>query len=130
MKWSHTPFELIAWQLLVGTIPIILVAFYQGPSFTTIQWNETLVGCILFSGIFSTALAYWGSVKICKELPSTTVSLSFLGVPVVGFICSIVILKEPLTTTIIIAMTCILSGIVLTILSGKKQAKIDKINMH
>jgi drug/metabolite transporter (DMT)-like permease len=129
MKWSRTPFELISWQLLVGTIPIVIIASNQGPSFTTIQWNVTLIGCLLFSGIFSTALAYWGSIKISKELPSTTVSLSFLGVPVVGYICSIIILKEPITLTLIIAMIFILSGIVLTMLSGKQQAKKDKLRI-
>ena len=127
MKWPHAPFELVPWQLLVGTIPIFLIASFEQP-FAAIQWNPTLIGTLLFACIFATAVAYWGTMVISKELPSTTASLSFLAVPVAGLLFSALLLGEPITLVKVIAMTCILGGIFCEVISGRRLAK-DRIRV-
>ena len=78
MKWRHSPLKIVPWQLLVGTIPVLLLMLYE-PSTKSIQWNWSLVGSLLFTGIMASALATWGIIVISKELPSITTSLSLFG---------------------------------------------------
>jgi drug/metabolite transporter (DMT)-like permease len=127
MKWHHTPLELISWQLTIGAILLLITAFWIDPP-KTVVLNMTLINALLFSGIFATAFAYWGVTVISKELPSTTASLSFLAVPVVGLIFSALILHEPITPTILFAMLTILFGIVCVAFSGKRSK--NKIDMR
>lgn len=127
MKWHHTPLQLLPWQLLLGTIPVVLIAAFTTP-FTVIQWNYTLISILLFIGGLGTAFAYWATLMISKELPSITVSLSFLAVPIAGLIFSAWLLNEPITGAIVVAMILILNGIACVALSGrwkKKEIRLD-----
>lgn len=128
MKWHHTPLELISWQLLLAAIPLIMTACIMDPP-SRFQINFTLLSCVLFTGTFATAFAYWAVVMISKELPSITVSLSFLAVPVIGLIGSAIFLHEVITPTIFIAMIAILSGVGAVGISEKRLRKKTEIRM-
>lgn len=121
MKWTRTPLELISWQLLVGTLPVLCLTLLKQPH-PHITWNHSLVLTLLYNGILATAFAYWGTITISKELPPITTSLSLLTVPVFGLIFSAIFLHEPITLSLIIAMLFILGGLLCTI-SYKKSGK-------
>lgn len=110
MHWTRPPLELLPWQLLVGAIPALLFAVYMEPH-PLIQWNGISITSLTYAGVIATGFAYWGTLVLSKELPSITVSLSFLGVPVTGLILAVVLLHEPLTLSIVAAMICIISGL-------------------
>lgn len=115
MKWSHTPFQLIAWQLLVGTIPVVIIALIKEP-ITHIVWSHSLIFSMIYCGVLATAFAYWGTVVISKELSPVTTSLSLLSIPIVGLIFSALMLHEKVTLTIVIAMLFTLSGLLCVII--------------
>ena len=119
MTWKREPMVLMPWQLLFATIPICLLAWFKEPIAIT-QWNLTLLECLLYSGVLATSLGYWGVVVVSKELPSSKASLSFLGVPVFGYLSSAMILHEPITLTTIIAVSSILSGLILVALNKQQ----------
>lgn len=110
MKWHHTPLALVPWQLLLGMILVFITAFLHQPR-PFIDWNFTLVGSLLFTGMLGAAFGYWGSIVISKELPSITASLCYLAVPVSGLVFSSLILHDPITPITVVAMFFILSGI-------------------
>lgn len=114
MRWPHSPLQLISWQLLIGTLPVLLLAILKQPHAHTI-WNHSLVWALLYGGIIATAFGYWGGVVMSKELPPITTSLGLLGVPVCGVISSVLILKEPITFSLILAISFILLGIICVI---------------
>jgi drug/metabolite transporter (DMT)-like permease len=124
MHWHRTPLELIPWQLLVGTLPVLLLAFVQNPQPQFI-WGSTLVFSLIFCGILSTAFAYWGSIVISKELPAITTSLSLLAIPMCGLLFSAWLLSEKITLSLIIAMLFILAGL-LCVIFDKSQNKHEK----
>src|SRR4029077_1076048 len=74
-------------------------------------WSWQLVGLFLFSGIVGTALAYWAMVTVNRSLPAVVTSLGLLATPAVGVASSAVLLGEPITLDLIIAMVMILGGI-------------------
>lgn len=122
MRWHHSPLQLIFWQLLVGTVPVLLLAVLKQPH-PVIIWNSTLIWALLYASIAATAFGFWAGVVISKELPPITSSLSLLGVPVCGVISSALFLKEPITFSLVLAMLFILLGIICVIFNKKGQPK-------
>ncbi len=118
MRWARRPIELISWQLLVGTIPVIVYALYKNPQ-AHIIWDNTLLFSLIYSGVLATAFGYWGTVVISKELPPITTSLSLLAIPVIGLISSAFMLHETITLTLIVAMIFILLGLLCVITDRK-----------
>lgn len=110
MRWYHTPLELVPWQLFFGMILVLITALLYQPA-PLIYWNFTLIGSLLFTGVLGAAFGYWCSIVISKELPSITASLCYLAVPVSGLFFSSLILHDPITPIIIVAMIFILTGI-------------------
>lgn len=111
MTWTKSPLELIPWQLLIGAIPMTLLALYQEPVFA-VQWSMPLILSLIYTGIIVTGLSYWSGVVINRELPTIVVSLGFLAVPVFSLIISAVFMHESITPLMAFAMGLILSGLV------------------
>lgn len=111
MYWTRSPIELISWQLLVGTIPVILLALIIEPH-PHIVWNHTLLCSLFYNGILGTGFAYFGTIVISKKLPPITTSLGLLGVPLLGLIFSAIILHEIINISDVVAMIFILIGLV------------------
>jgi drug/metabolite transporter (DMT)-like permease len=77
-------FSMTTWQLVIGAIPLIVVAAAV-PS-APIQWTWTLIACLFFSGFVATALGWVIWMYILDILPAGTASLSTLAIPVITVI--------------------------------------------
>ena len=108
--WHSSPLQLLPWQLLIATIPMVICAMIIEPH-PTIIVNYSLIFCALYLGVLATAFGYWASMLIAKSLPVCTTSICFLSVPVLGLFSSMLILGEPLTVTISLAFGLILGGL-------------------
>ena len=118
MPWQHSALQLIPWQFLVGTLPVVVFMLLETPTQTT-EWGWPLLSTLLFTGILATALGTWGIIIVSKTLPTLITSLSLLAVPVCGILFSAIILHEPITTINIIAIVLIFAGILLTLFEQK-----------
>ncbi len=119
MTWHRPALSLLPWQLLVGTIPVVVLAVTQVPH-PEIELTQTAVLTLLYTALLGTAFAYWCTTIISKELPSVTVSVGFLGVPMSGLLFSSLILHEPITLPIKIAMVLIPSGLLCMALGNRR----------
>jgi drug/metabolite transporter (DMT)-like permease len=115
MHWNKSPLELIPWQLLVGAIPALIIAWTQDAA-TSIQWTPALIWSLLYTGILVTGLSYWTGVMVTKELPTLVVSLGLLLVPVCSLTISTLYMHESLNALTLTAFGLIISGIVCVIL--------------
>lgn len=115
MKWNKSPLELIPWQLLLGTLPILLYAMIKEPT-VSIVWNPTLVLSLLYTGVLVTGLSYWSGVVVNKALPTIVVSLGFLVVPLFSLLISTVFMHETISLPTISAMILILAGLACVVL--------------
>jgi len=111
MHWHKSPLELIPWQLLIGTVPILMFALYKEPSFV-VHWSGPLILSLIYTGFLVTGLSYWSGVVINKELPTIVVSLGFLAVPVFSIFISSIFMHEAISNIMAIAMVLILAGLV------------------
>lgn len=122
MKWTRPPVELIPWQLLVGTIPVVIFSWIVMPH-PHFVWNHDSILSIIFIGFFATALGLWGSIEISKALPPFTTSINFLIIPVVSIIFSALIVHEQITITMIVAISFIIFGALLLALEKKAETQ-------
>lgn len=110
LHWNKSPLELIPWQLLIGTIPILLFACYKEP-LITIEWNTTLVLSLIYTGALITGFSYWSGIIINRELPTLLVSLGFLVAPILSLIISALFMNETITLATGSAISLILVGL-------------------
>jgi drug/metabolite transporter (DMT)-like permease len=126
-KSTSSALELLPWQLLIGSIPIFLVAFFMDPH-PTIDWNATSISVMGYTAILATAFGNWGLSMVSRNLPSITTSIGLLGVPLTGVISAAIILHEDITVSMRVAMVLIFSGLICVTLSGKmnKSSLVEK----
>jgi len=102
--------SLLGWQLLAGSIPVSLFAWVYDPH-PVLVFNALTMNALIYTSILGTAFGYWGFTLTSKKLPSMTVSLSYLLVPLIGALSSAVILHEPLSKPIQLALIFIPVGL-------------------
>lgn len=78
--------SLTAWQMLLGAVPLALVAGVI-PEHAT-NWAGAYIGILAFMSLVTTALCWWLWIVILDRVPAWEASLSVLGVPVVAIASS------------------------------------------
>jgi drug/metabolite transporter (DMT)-like permease len=117
-QWHNSTTTLLPWQLLLGGLCVLPLAIIFEPV-SSIHWTHRLVWIIIYTVLLSTAFGYWGVITISKNLSVTLTSLSLLLVPVLGLLFSALIVGEPITTGILIAMVLIVSGLACAALTSR-----------
>jgi drug/metabolite transporter (DMT)-like permease len=84
--------NLIAWQGLFGSIPLIIVAVFTTTE--PIQWTGSFIAALAFNVIPANAITWVLWLYILHTLPTGTAGLSSLAVPVVGVIAAWIQLGE------------------------------------
>ena len=119
MTWTRSTLELAPWQLLIGTIPVIILALIFESYPTTIGWNISITLDLLYTGVFATALAFYLTIIVSRKLPPIFISLNFLFVPISGFIFSMLILHEKMSSSLMYGMILIFSGFIITLFKNQ-----------
>lgn len=107
---------LTAWQLLLGAVPLLVLALAVPEPSTT--WVPTYVAILIFMSVASTALCWWLWSYILDRVPAWEASLSVLGTPVVAILSSRLQLGEAFRTGEVIGIVLIGSGLALLSLLG------------
>ncbi len=118
-KHHRSPMELAPWQMLTGTIFVLIMACIFEPD-PNMHWSWSLVAEIAYLGPIASAFAYWGVIELNRQLPAITISLTLLAVPVIGLLSSAAILGEKISLNTLIAMILILTGIACMALSKRQ----------
>jgi drug/metabolite transporter (DMT)-like permease len=84
--------NLIAWQGLFGSIPLIIVALFTTTK--SVEWSGTFIAVLLFNVIPANALTWVLWLYILHSLSTGTAGLSSLAVPLVGVLSAWIQLGE------------------------------------
>jgi drug/metabolite transporter (DMT)-like permease len=84
--------SLTAWQMLIGALPLILIAMIVPDR--PVQWTPYFTLGLLFSSVISQALALLLWFFILNELPAGVASMGTLATPVIGMIAASLELGE------------------------------------
>jgi drug/metabolite transporter (DMT)-like permease len=120
-RWISTPFQLVFWEALLaaGLLSLLALTFDGLP---LVEWTPRLVLLLLYGGVCGNALAYWAIAMVNRSLPAAVTSLGLLATPVVGTLSAALTLGEPITLTLLGAMTLIVGGIALGMVTRARSA--------
>lgn len=107
---------LTAWQMLIGSVPLVLLALII-PERPT-EWTLSYTGILIFMSVASTALCWWLWIYVLDRVPAWEASLSVLGTPVVAILASRLTLGESFKVSEIAGILLIGSGLALLSLFG------------
>ncbi len=108
--------SLTAWQMLLGSLPLILIAMIIPDR--PVQWTPYFTFGLLFSSIVSQALALLLWFFILSELPTGVASMGTLATPVIGTIAAAIELGERPSATEAWGMALILAALSILSLTG------------
>jgi drug/metabolite transporter (DMT)-like permease len=101
----------IAWQMLIGILPLCLLPFVLPLPGT--QWSVTYGLLLLWAGALSTAIGFLLWIGVLRFLTAGTASLNMLAVPVIALVSSMLIFGERLRPAEWLGIGCIGAGLVI-----------------
>jgi drug/metabolite transporter (DMT)-like permease len=87
--------SLTGWMLLIGGVPLLALAIPLETSRLAVPSFWPVFG-MLYNVFFAFMLCYWAWNRIVQMVPVSVSSLSSLAVPLIGVLCGVVFLGEPL----------------------------------
>lgn len=111
-KWVTPLFALLPWQMLLGGLTQVVLAFML-EGVPQVKWSLEMVLLVGFNGLFGNGVAYWLMNIVSRDLPAAAVSMGLLGVPLIGLFCASLFLGEVLGPALLIATVLIIAGIIL-----------------
>ena len=114
-RWQATAFELMPWQLMLGAVPTVALAWtLEGPP--DVEWSAVAVAIIVFQVVFASSFAMWGELTLCRSLPSISANLFLMAVPAIGLGASVLWAGETLTVAAAAGFALILGGVAVGLL--------------
>jgi drug/metabolite transporter (DMT)-like permease len=117
--WKKYPLDLIsltAWQMLFGSIPLILLAYFIPGR--PLQWTTYFIAGLSFSSVISQSLALILWFYLLKTLPAGIASMGTLATPIIGMLAAAIQLGERPSFLEGAGMMLIISGLTIISLQG------------
>jgi drug/metabolite transporter (DMT)-like permease len=114
MPLGLPPSSSVAWQVGIGVAPLFIAALIFDPlDFSHV--SALGVGLLIYGGVFALGFCYLSWFAALKMLPASLASLGTVITPVVGVLGAALFLGEPFGLREILALTLVLSGVVLAV---------------
>jgi len=84
--------SLTAWQMLFGSIPIVILAFMT--HLTPIEWNSYFIGALIYNSVFGNAIAWLLWLYALRHLSAGIATMTTTVCPVIAVIASSIELHE------------------------------------
>jgi drug/metabolite transporter (DMT)-like permease len=118
---AFDPLNFIAWQMLVGVLPLTLLPFVLDLPAT--RWSVVYALLLIHVGILSTALGFLLWIAVLRYLPAGTASLNMFAIPVIALVSSMLVFGERLTVGEWYGIGCIGTGLVIISLSAWRASR-------
>jgi drug/metabolite transporter (DMT)-like permease len=118
--WSMGIVALTGWQIVLGGLPILLVALVlePRPDLGQLTWRGGLA--ILYASTVALIFCMTAFNKVVTLLPATAAAISTLAIPVVGLLSSAWLLGEPAGWRELAALTFVLGGMALVLIPRRR----------
>jgi len=120
-NWASSPLALLPWQLLVGTIPMLLVAL-SVEGIPDIDWTLQLAGIVAYQATLGSGIALWGQLTVLRTLPAISTNLTLMAIPVVGLASSAVLVDESLSAAVLGGLALVVAGVAVNVISDARSS--------
>jgi drug/metabolite transporter (DMT)-like permease len=110
--------SLTAWQLLWGTIPLVVLMLALGGA---IHWTPSFLAAMAFMSVGGAALGWFLWMFILSRLPAGVAGIASLATPVVGVIAAAIQLHEIPSRTELIGMALIVAALIANALPARSE---------
>jgi len=118
VKWAVPPMSFAGWHLLIGTIPIAIIAAATEP-FIMHQASATAWWAAIYTTVIGLVLAYLVWFRTVELFPAGVASISTLAVPAFGLLSGAVVLGETIGWRELTALMMVLAAVTLVVLPPK-----------
>lgn len=87
-----TPLQLTAWQMLVGTLVLVILALAVPER--SVDWTPGYILALLYNGVLSSGLCWMLWALIVRRLPASVSGMTSLTVPIAGVLFAWALLRE------------------------------------
>jgi drug/metabolite transporter (DMT)-like permease len=108
--------NLTAWQMLYGSIPIIVIALLVDSR--PIQWAGAFIAALAYNVIPATAISWVLWLYVLQVLPAGVAGISTLATPVIGIVSASLVLGEEVTPMEGAGMACIVAALLVLAIQG------------
>lgn len=124
-RWQASPLSLAPWQMSLATIPLAAFAFaLDGPP-TAIAFDLPLLELLFFTGPVATSACFVISAEYGRRISTFAMSNLTLGVPLIGIVSSVILLKNSLSFVFMIGLGLILLGMTLAAVAATRRGRAD-----
>jgi len=111
---SLSPLASVSYSAIVGAVALSVPACFEG-LFQNIR-NQSMLewSCICYLGIFATVIGFVWYYQGVQRLGPTKAGLFINFVPVFAILCAFIILREPITLSLVVGTALVISGVYLT----------------
>ncbi len=118
VKWSIPTLVLSGWQLTLGAMPVVIgTPFFETIEIPDLSWQAG--AALAYSAIVSTVICVYAWFRLIAVFPAGIAALSTLAIPVVGVLGGNILLAEPLTARMVMALILLLAALACVLLEPR-----------
>jgi drug/metabolite transporter (DMT)-like permease len=118
---NYAPFQLVLYPMIFS-VPIFLTAGFLWDGKMIYDLTPTVLGAYAYQSLVSAAFGFVAWNTMLKRFGASTLHAFVFIMPIAGVVCSGLILNEPITPHLIVALVLIASGILMVHVSPQKAA--------
>jgi len=119
-RWTTPTTVLTGWQLLLGSIPVIIGAMLLEPIGASFNISLKALVALSYIIIFPMIYCHWAYFTLVRIFPASVAAISTLAIPVVGVFSSAMILREPVGLNEMAALVLVIGALSIALFAGRK----------
>ena len=120
-RW-HTPTTVLTgWQLLLGSIPVVIGALLLEPAGASFKISMSAATALAYIIVFPMIYCHWAYFSLVRLVPAGIAAISTLAIPVVGVFSSALILNEPVGLNETAALVLVISALTIALFVRKNE---------
>jgi drug/metabolite transporter (DMT)-like permease len=118
-QWNTTTTVLTGWQLLLGSIPVIVGALVLEPLSGSYGISVRAVLALLYMVAFPMIYCHWAYFTLVRIFPASIAAIGTLAIPVVGVFSSALVLNETIGLNEIAALILVVAALAVVLFVEK-----------
>ena len=114
-KWNTPTTVLTGWQLILGSIPVIIGALVFEQITTIFKISVHAIFAFGYIIAFPMIFCHWAYFTVVRIFPASVAAISTLAIPVIGVFSSALILNEPVGPNEIVALCFVVMALAMVI---------------
>lgn len=119
--WNTHTTVLTGWQLLLGSIPVVIGALVLEPGGVSLEVPTRAILALTYIIAFPMIYCHWAYFTLVRIFPASIAAISTLAIPVVGVFSSTLILNESIGVSEITALLLVVAALSIVVFVEKRR---------